>query len=461
MRRLFSYGLMVAALAATIMTPVTAVEANPNTHTLSEIAAANGLDVKQFTQCVKDKKYAEKIATDEAEGYKLGAQGTPYSIVLGPRGEKIAIAGAYPLAAWQDLFESLLGISPTPKPGDGTLPTATNVSSTIVLIDTVKEGVWGNPTGTLSLIIYTDFDCPFCKRLHETMLDLSKKFPNDLRWVNRNLPLDVLHPNARLKANAVECAQEQTKYFGFVNDVFIYQDTTDVSEFGSPEVKPNLPDTYYVRDIYNATDDPNEAKDQELVQIHGNGDNDTHTVIIASLRKLFPELKKYNLSLIDFANPKVEKGTNYVIFRAKQDNSEKQAQERFYRFDIKKQQLKAMKINKFYQGGKGPVVKLSPLEDRFLWMPVGKNGSARKLYVFDLLTDTRHLIASLPASQSFDASDTQVPEYANEIEWLDNNTVGYTVFSQSKKAKVGPDDTEWREKLLVRESIRKLKPVRW
>lgn len=416
-----------------------------DTTTLSKIAAASGLKVDQFVQCVKDKKFDQKIAADAAEAIKLGAQGTPFTVVQGPNGEVISVGGAYPAETWNSLFATLLKLNPTQP---SILPTSTNLFTKPLPIDTTKETIWGNASGKLSLIVYTDFDCPFCKRLHNTLENLGN---SELKWTYRNFPLETLHPTARLKANAVECAGEQGKYSDFVNQIFTYQDAIDVSEFtGTPPViKENVPDAYYLRNLPYGAEIPT---DQELVLVRGNGDNDTRTIIIPSVRKLFPKLKKYDLILQDFAAPN---DSGDVFFRASHNDDEYQPHERFYKFDIKTKQLKAMKINNFYIPGKGPFA-LSPLEDRFYWIPVSKGGSARQLYVFDLIEDKRTLVVSLPAGQTFDTNNGEMLNYRNEVEWLDNNTLGYSIFSQSKKAKIAFDDEDWYKKLFIKHGLKKL-----
>lgn len=482
MRRFFAYSATVFLTIGFLSAPANADNASqsPTTYTLREIAENNRADGNKFVQCVKAKKYADKITAQANEAYALGAQGTPFTVVFGPRGEKIAVSGAYPSDKWQDLFDILLGKSPTPKPGNetpGALPTATNITGTISPIDRLTETqpVYGDSSeGKIMLVVYTDFDCPFCKTLHDTLQKLStdeytKSGSRDFGWVYRHLPLTTIHPTAELKAEAIECAHAQSWMINIIDDLFNYQDNIDVSEFAAdysvpiptpvdPSFQAALPDTYYARDITNNSE---KVIDQELVKIHGNGTDDTRTIIIPSIRKLFPELKKDNLYLDVFATPKVDGGTNYIIFRAVETNPKKIYKEKFYRFDIKKKQLKAMKINKLYQGSRELGITVSPLEDRFFWTPVGKKHSARQLYVFDLLTDTRKLLVSLPASQSFDAGDPKSEESSLEVEWLDNNNIGYTVFSQTKKSKVSIDDPDWHTKLFVREGLFKLKPVRY
>lgn len=58
---------------------------------------------------------------------------------------------------------------------------------------------------------YSDFECPFCKRFHETMNQVMDEYGKDgeVAWVFRQFPLEQLHPvKAMAEAVASECAAE-------------------------------------------------------------------------------------------------------------------------------------------------------------------------------------------------------------------------------------------------------------
>jgi protein-disulfide isomerase len=55
---------------------------------------------------------------------------------------------------------------------------------------------------------YSDSDCPFCSRFHETIKELKTKYGEKVAFVYRFYPLDALHPNARTEALALACVGE-------------------------------------------------------------------------------------------------------------------------------------------------------------------------------------------------------------------------------------------------------------
>ena len=72
------------------------------------------------------------------------------------------------------------------------------------------DHVLGNPNADVLIIEYSDTECPFCKRFHETMLKVMDQYgkSGQVAWVYRHFPLDQLHPKARKEAEALECAGE-------------------------------------------------------------------------------------------------------------------------------------------------------------------------------------------------------------------------------------------------------------
>lgn len=70
-----------------------------------------------------------------------------------------------------------------------------------------KDHVRGAKNAKVTLIEYSDFECPFCKRHSPTMDQVLKEYPNDVRVVFRHYPLSF-HQNAPKQAEASECVAE-------------------------------------------------------------------------------------------------------------------------------------------------------------------------------------------------------------------------------------------------------------
>lgn len=85
---------------------------------------------------------------------------------------------------------------------------------------TDEDHIRGAKNAKLTIIGYSDFECPFCKRFHPTLQKIVDEYPNDVRWVHRQFPLDQLHSKASKQAEATECAGEQGKFWELTDKIF-------------------------------------------------------------------------------------------------------------------------------------------------------------------------------------------------------------------------------------------------
>jgi len=71
-----------------------------------------------------------------------------------------------------------------------------------------RDHIFGNPNAPISLIEYSDFECPFCKRFHGTAKQIIQNYKGKVNWVYRHFPLQFHNPQAQIKSEGVECANE-------------------------------------------------------------------------------------------------------------------------------------------------------------------------------------------------------------------------------------------------------------
>lgn len=79
----------------------------------------------------------------------------------------------------------------------------------------------GPADAQITLVEFSDYQCPFCRRFHQdTYQALLNAYPGKIRFVYRNLPLTEIHPNAMSAAEAALCAGEQKAYWQYHDKLF-------------------------------------------------------------------------------------------------------------------------------------------------------------------------------------------------------------------------------------------------
>ena len=71
-----------------------------------------------------------------------------------------------------------------------------------------SDHLWGELSAPIQLIVYTDFDCPFCADFQQTLQQVKEKFGEQIVIVYRHYPL-ASHAQAKLTALAAECAGDK------------------------------------------------------------------------------------------------------------------------------------------------------------------------------------------------------------------------------------------------------------
>lgn len=99
----------------------------------------------------------------------------------------------------------------------------------------------GSHDAPITLIEYSDFECPFCAKGNETVEDLLKKYPGKIKFIYKHLPLNF-HPQAMISAQYYEsiALQSKEKAFKFHDEIFKNQSKLKNGEVFLKSIAKNL-----------------------------------------------------------------------------------------------------------------------------------------------------------------------------------------------------------------------------
>jgi protein-disulfide isomerase len=86
------------------------------------------------------------------------------------------------------------------------------------------DWVRGNPNAKVTIVEYSDFQCPACKKAEPGLQRIIAEYPDKVKFVYRHFPLINIHQTALLAAAASEAAGNQGKFWEMHNLLFASQE---------------------------------------------------------------------------------------------------------------------------------------------------------------------------------------------------------------------------------------------
>lgn len=209
---------------------------------LTSLATALKMDANKFKSCLTSDKYKEEISKDIADADSAGISGTPGFVVGKSTSDGkikgIKISGAYPYAVFKAVFDELIKNTPLEQIPQLVVNQAfadeTDASKedlkkefTVSEASSDDDPIEGDSKALVTLIEFSDYECPFCKRhFSQTLSSLRKDYINSgkVKLVYRDFIAVPSHnPWATTEAIAANCAREQDgdeAYFKFHDEIF-------------------------------------------------------------------------------------------------------------------------------------------------------------------------------------------------------------------------------------------------
>ena len=97
----------------------------------------------------------------------------------------------------------------------------------------------GPANAKVTMIVFADFQCPFCSRSNATVEKVIEAYPGQVRLVYRHFPLSF-HAKAPKAAQAAACADEQGKFWAFHDALYADQDHIDVDDLKAAALRLGL-----------------------------------------------------------------------------------------------------------------------------------------------------------------------------------------------------------------------------
>jgi protein-disulfide isomerase len=220
---------------------------NLDAASLEKYAKEIGLDMAKFKAALQDKKLQDAVEADTAMGDKLGARGTPAFFVNGS-----FLSGAQPFENFKSRIDEQMKKAEelvkkgTPKAkvyealmktakaevGGGAAPAAAPAAAPeagpVKDVDPGNSPSRGPKNAPLTVVLFSDFQCPFCGRVEPSLTELEKAYPGKVRVVWKNFPLSF-HNNAKPAAEASMAANEQGKFWEMHAKLFANQQNLDAA----------------------------------------------------------------------------------------------------------------------------------------------------------------------------------------------------------------------------------------
>jgi protein-disulfide isomerase len=207
---------------------------------IEKYAEASGLNMAKFKKDWDDPKIKAEVDEDSKTGTAAGANGTPTFFINGAQ-----LVGAQPQASFEaiidaqlkkadelvkkgtplkDVYDKLMNeaVAAAPAPSAAAAP-APSVKQDIKIGD---APTMGPASAKVTLVAFSDFQCPFCSRAVPTLKAIEDQYKGKIRVAFKQMPLPF-HDKAHLAAEAALAANEQGKFWEMHDKLFANQQALD------------------------------------------------------------------------------------------------------------------------------------------------------------------------------------------------------------------------------------------
>jgi protein-disulfide isomerase len=193
-----------------------------------------GLNMDQFRTFLDENRGAAQIEADQEMATRVGARGTPHFFINGRR-----LRGAQPVERFREVIDSEIALS-RQLMEQGTARSALyahlmegaqeraqaqnqeggdDAPAVVTPPPIGSSAVRGPEDAPVTIYVFSEFQCPFCGRVQNTLEQIEQEYGERVRWVFKSFPLPF-HDNAALASQAALAAGEQGKFWEYHDILF-------------------------------------------------------------------------------------------------------------------------------------------------------------------------------------------------------------------------------------------------
>jgi protein-disulfide isomerase len=135
------------------------------------------------------------------------------------------------------------------------------MTRSLTLPDPERDHIFGSANGSIKLLEYGDYECPFCGDAHVIVEEIKRRLGDDLLFAFRNFPLTNIHPYAEHAAEAAEAASAQGEFWGMHDRLFENQGALEDQDIARYAAALGLDATRLIREVVSSAYAPRIRED--------------------------------------------------------------------------------------------------------------------------------------------------------------------------------------------------------
>src|SRR6266404_3629448 len=119
----------------------------------------------------------------------------------------------------------------------------------LTLPDPERDHIKGSADGSIRLLEYGDYECPFCADAQPIVKEIQRRLGDDLLFAFRNFPLTNIPPHAEHAAETAEAAGAQGNFWGMYDILFENQRALEDEDLATYAAELGLDETRLIREV--------------------------------------------------------------------------------------------------------------------------------------------------------------------------------------------------------------------